>query len=100
MSHYTRKGRRSDVSRRSPAARFARGAAGALIGGLAGRALRPVVRRAARRIGLPARSLIRVVEITAPLATLLAVGGLTGRGDRGRAPRRRPSRRRAAAPRG
>lgn len=102
MSHYTRKHRRTGASRRSPAARLARGAAGALAGGLAGRALRPVARRAARRIGLPAHSMIRVIEISAPLVTFLAVGGLAGRGERSRARRaggarhalrRRPSQR-------
>ncbi|MBA9007518.1 hypothetical protein [Thermomonospora cellulosilytica] len=97
MSHYTRKNRRSGASRRSPAARLAQSAAGALAGGLAGRALRPVARRAARRIGLPAQSVIRVVEITAPVAAFLAVGGLAGRGGRGRTRRSAGARR---APRG
>ncbi|ACY99270.1 LigA [Thermomonospora curvata DSM 43183] len=57
-------------------ARIAAGALGALSGGLAGQA----VRKAARRWGIPAGSMIRVIEITAPVVMSLAAGRLAERG--------------------
>ncbi|SEF84368.1 hypothetical protein SAMN04489712_102241 [Thermomonospora echinospora] len=92
MSQKSRKNRRTSArtapGRRSLTVRIASGALGALAGGLAGRALRPAARQISRRLGVSAESMIRVVEITAPVVASMAAGQLAARG----AARNRPHR--------
>ncbi|WP_147312382.1 hypothetical protein [Thermomonospora umbrina] len=76
MSQRSKRGtrRRGRPAPRSLSARIASGVAGALIGGAAGRALRPAARRVSRRLGVPAESMILVIEITAPVLLSMAAG--------------------------
>lgn len=59
-------------AQRSVVPRIGGGVAGAMAGRVAARALRPAAARAARRFGLPAQPMMRIIEVAAPVAISIA----------------------------
>ncbi|MGK5554857.1 hypothetical protein ACSNOI_24895 [Actinomadura kijaniata] len=81
-----RKKRSDDEAGRRPrAAALGGGLAGAAAGRMASRMLRGPAGRIARRTGLPAATVTRIIEVAAPVALSAVAARWAGRGNRGRA---------------
>ncbi|GAA2602400.1 hypothetical protein SMC26_07965 [Actinomadura fulvescens] len=76
------KNARQDGAKRSATASLGSGLAGMV----AGRALRPVARKIARRFGIPTATAVRMIEVAVPVAATVVAGRWAKHKERKKAP--------------